>query len=71
MAREACYLLPLATGVLTVEDWRGIDAAFVRNADPLFGTEARKPFEHLLAEIVAFRLIGKKDRQKPDLCWPL
>ncbi len=48
MAREECVLLPLAAEVLTAEDWRGIDAAFARNDDPLFGTEARKPFERLL-----------------------
>jgi len=56
---------------LTAEYWREIDAAFVRNDDPLFGTEARKPFERLLAGIVGFCLIGKKDRQTPELCWPL
>lgn len=71
MAREERDLLPLAAEALTAEDWREIDAAFARNDDPLFGAEARKPFERLLAEIVGFRLIGKKDADTPDLFRPI
>ena len=71
MAREEREVLPLAAEILTEEDWREIDAAFARNDDPLFGQEARKPFERLLAEIVGFRLIDKKDPQGPDLFRPL
>lgn len=48
---ESRNLLPIAERVLTSEDWAEIDAAFLNNDDPVFGTAPREKFEHLLQEI--------------------
>ena len=53
MRQEEQVVLPLAERVLTEEDWRGIDAAFAGNADPLIGTDVEKDFERLYRRIVS------------------
>ena len=50
---EETTVMPMARKVLTAEDWAEIDAAFLKNDDPLFGTGARAEFEALRARIVA------------------
>jgi len=45
--REERELLPLARRCLTEEDWRGIDAAFRENADPLFGPRPEREYRDL------------------------
>ena len=52
MIREEQEVLLLALEALEDEDWGGIDAAFERNDDPLFGSGRRKHFDAL------FRYIG-------------
>lgn len=46
-------LLPLARAVLTAEDWREIDAAFLANDDPLFGAQARAEYRALFHRLVS------------------
>ncbi len=53
MRKEEQELLPLAERALTEEDWRAIDDAFAKNADPLAGTEAAVDFKALLARIMS------------------
>ena len=50
---EETTVLPAARKVLTPQDWLAIDAAFLDNDDPLFGTRVRAEFEALKAQIVA------------------
>jgi len=45
-------LLPLARAALTAEDWREIDAAFLANDDPLFGSQARAEYRALFHRLV-------------------
>ena len=51
MAREDQELLPLALKILHAEDWEPINAAFLSNADPLFGESRRREFDALFLEI--------------------
>jgi branched-chain amino acid transport system ATP-binding protein len=50
---EETTVMPLARMALSEEDWKEIDAAFLDNKDPLFGTHARAEFEDLRSRIVA------------------
>lgn len=50
---EETTVMPLARKVLTADDWKEIDAAFLDNDDPLFGTTAKAEFAELKARIVA------------------
>lgn len=52
MRREEEEVLPLAERVLTPEDWRAIDSAFARNADPVFGADIALGFETLRRRIL-------------------
>jgi len=52
MRKEEHELLPLAERTLTDEDWRGIDAAFAENTDPLSGVAAEGEFARLYTRIV-------------------
>jgi hemerythrin-like domain-containing protein len=54
MRREEDEVLALAPSMLNDDDWRGIDAAFARNEDPLFGAVRRQEFDALFGRIVAF-----------------
>ena len=54
MQFEETTVMPLARKVLTKEDWQEIDAAFLNNDDPLFGTNARAEFAALRAQITLF-----------------
>ncbi|HCY62476.1 MAG TPA: ABC transporter [Oxalobacteraceae bacterium] len=49
---EETTVMPLAREVLTEEDWREIDAAFLNNDDPLFGANAKAEFAELRANLV-------------------
>lgn len=49
---EETTVMPLAREVLTEEDWREIDAAFLNNDDPLFGANAKAEFAELRAKLV-------------------
>jgi branched-chain amino acid transport system ATP-binding protein len=51
MRCEERELMPLARKHLTAEDWAGIDAAFGRNEDPLFGAARRREFDELFRRI--------------------
>jgi branched-chain amino acid transport system ATP-binding protein len=53
MRFEETKILPAARKALTPEDWQVIDAAFLKNDDPLFGEQARAEFAALKARIVA------------------
>ena len=50
---EETTVLPAARKALLPADWEAIDAAFLNNDDPLFGTRVRAEFEALKAQIVA------------------
>jgi len=50
---EEKELLPLARAALTAEDWREIDAAFLANDDPLFGSKARAEYGALFHRLVS------------------
>ncbi|MFP5406137.1 MAG: ATP-binding cassette domain-containing protein, partial [Gammaproteobacteria bacterium] len=50
---EETTVMPAARRALTPEDWQVIDAAFLRDEDPLFGAHARRELEALKASIVA------------------
>ncbi|HEU0203966.1 MAG TPA: hypothetical protein VFR86_26450 [Burkholderiaceae bacterium] len=52
MRTEEQVLLPIATRVLTHEDWRAIDREFESNRDPLTGREPDKEFAELFRRIV-------------------
>ena len=45
--------LPLATAALTAADWQEIDAAFLDNADPVFGTQAQAGFRELFHRVAS------------------
>lgn len=45
-------LLPLARAALTADDWQEIDAAFLANDDPLFGSQARAKYRTLFHRLV-------------------
>lgn len=49
---EEKAVMPLARRVLTAEDWREVDAAFLDNNDPLFGDKPRAEFAALHRRIV-------------------
>jgi branched-chain amino acid transport system ATP-binding protein len=49
---EETSVMPAARQFLTAEDWQEIDAAFLTNDDPLFGTATRAEFEVLKERIV-------------------
>ena len=53
MRFEESAVMPLARTALNEADWREIDAAFLNNDDPLFGSHARAEFDDLRARIVA------------------
>ena len=46
-------LIPLAREVLTADDWREINRAFLDNKDPLFGEQAKEEFRELYHRIAA------------------
>ena len=46
-------VFPLATTALGADDWREIDAAFLNNADPVFGTEAQAQFRELFHRVAS------------------
>lgn len=50
---EETTVMPRARKALTPADWKEIDAAFLNNDDPLFGTNAKSEFADLKARIVA------------------
>lgn len=50
---EETTVIPLARKVLTAADWEEIDAAFLNNDDPLFGSNAKAEFAELRARLVA------------------
>lgn len=50
---EEKRVLPLAREVLTTEDWAEIDRAFLDNADPLFGEQAKEGFRELFHRIAS------------------
>lgn len=53
MRLEETVVLPAAMRVLSEEDWRGIDAAFETNCDPLTGLYPRDPiYDRLFTQIV-------------------
>lgn len=52
MRAEEDELIPLARKHLTASDWDEIDAAFVGNTDPLFGTKASAQYADLFRQIV-------------------
>jgi hemerythrin-like domain-containing protein len=52
MRTEEERVLPLATRVLTADDWAGIDAAFAANRDPLTGHPPEREFALLFRRIV-------------------
>ena len=45
--------MPLAREVLTADDWATIDRAFLDNADPLFGDQAKAEFRQLFHRIAS------------------
>ncbi len=49
---EETKVMPLAKKVLSAADWQQIDAAFLANDDPLFGSNAKAEFAELRARIV-------------------
>ena len=51
MALEETEVLPLATRVLSADDWLEIDAAFLKNRDPLTGHEPDDVFRPLFTRI--------------------
>ena len=51
MRKEEDKLLPLAERLLTAEDWRGIDAAFAGNEDPIADLR-EQDFDRLFSRIV-------------------
>lgn len=52
MTLEETQVLPLAQRVLSAEDWREIDAAFLAHRDPLTGHPAGDEFRPLFTRIV-------------------
>jgi hemerythrin-like domain-containing protein len=53
MRLEETEILPVAMRVLAADDWKGIDAAFASNVDPLNGKYPRHPvYDRLFTRIV-------------------
>jgi hemerythrin-like domain-containing protein len=53
MRLEETEILPVALRVLSADDWKGIDAAFASNVDPLNGKYPRHPvYDRLFTRIV-------------------
>ena len=50
---EEKEIFPLATAALTAADWQEIDAAFLNNADPAFGTQAQAGFRELFHRVAS------------------
>jgi branched-chain amino acid transport system ATP-binding protein len=50
---EESIVMPMARKMLSTADWQEIDAAFLNNDDPLFGTNAKTEFAELRARLVA------------------
>jgi len=50
---EEKEIFPLATAALTAADWQEIDAAFLNNADPAFGTQAQANFRELFHRVAS------------------
>jgi hypothetical protein len=51
MALEETEVLPLANRVLSADDWLEIDAAFLKNRDPLTGHEPDDIYRPLFSRI--------------------
>ena len=52
MRIEETEILPLAERVLTADDWKELDAAFMQNRDPLAGNEADGVYRDLFRKIL-------------------
>ena len=52
MRVEETQVLPLAERVLTTEDWRELDEAFLKNRDPLAGYEVDEVYRGLFKKIL-------------------
>ena len=52
MRVEESEILPLAQRVLTDDDWKELDAAFLKNRDPLAGSEADEVYRGLFSRIL-------------------
>ena len=52
MRIEETEILPLAELVLTADDWKELDAAFMQNRDPLAGNEADGVYRDLFKKIL-------------------
>ena len=50
---EEKEIFPLAAAALTAADWQEIDAAFLNNADPAFGTQAQAGFRELFHRVAS------------------
>ena len=50
---EEKEIFPLATAALTAADWQEIDAAFLDNADPVFGAQAQAGFRELFHRVAS------------------
>ena len=53
MQIEETEVLPLAEAVLSADDWAELDAAFLKNRDPLAGFEADVAYQPLFRKILA------------------
>ena len=53
MQIEETEVLPLAEAVLSADDWAELDAAFLKNRDPLAGFEADVAYQPLFRRILA------------------
>mgnify|MGYP003349951996 FL=1 len=52
MAIEEQHIMPVADKVLTAEDWRELDEAFMVNKDPLTGHSPDDDYRELFTRIV-------------------
>ena len=50
---EETEVFPLARAALTAADWQEIDAAFLDNADPVFGAQAQAGFRELFHRVAS------------------
>jgi hemerythrin-like domain-containing protein len=50
---EEAEILPLAESVLSADEWAELDAAFLKNCDPLAGCEAQEVYRPLFKKIVS------------------
>jgi hemerythrin-like domain-containing protein len=53
MSVEANEVIPLAKKVLSEEDWKVLDAAFIDNQDPLTGAKPTKEYERLFTQVLS------------------